>query len=153
VANKSDPNDDKPARDAETSSPATQSAPAAPTRGGRRFLLVSTALSTATFALATASSACHKERPLPGNPKGSTYDDQSNNVMPANPKGSTYDEHVSPPPSLDASTDAASTTASSAPPPPPQKDAGPVIRPLPGNPKGSHYDKGKRDGGPKTPFE
>lgn len=119
-------------------------------------MLVSTALSTATFALATASAACHKERPLPGNPKGSTYDDQNNNnVMPANPKGSTYDDRVAPPPSLDAGADSASTTttASSAPPPPPQKDAGPVIRPLPGNPKGSHYDKGKRDGGPKSPFE
>lgn len=91
----------------------------------RRFLLVTKALTAAGLV-----AACGKEtgavQPLPGNPKGVTYDepkptppDAGSNIapLPANPKGSNYDN--APPPS-----------------------AGPPVLPPPGNPKGSHYDAG-----------
>ena len=102
----------------------------------RRFLLVTAALSSATFV-----AACKKE-PLPGNPKGSVYDDAPPPPPPANPKGSAYDDGVSPPKPLVDTPDGGEVDGG----PPavkPTPDAGPVIPRMPANPKGSHYDDKK----------
>src|SRR5688572_22479250 len=96
----------------------------------RRLLLATAALSTAA-----AIEACSKE-PLPGNPKGSHYDDAGPVALPANPKGSHYDQ------GLDSGTATPPPSAT------PERDAGPVLPP-PANPKGSHYDSGLQK--PKPP--
>ncbi len=94
----------------------------------KRLLLATCALSTGSIVL-----ACRREEPLPGNPKGSHYDEDSYAPLPGNPKGSHYDDNAIVPEVPDASTQAG----------PPRllhPDAAPI--PLPGNPKGSHYDRG-----------
>jgi hypothetical protein len=129
----------------------------------RRFLLLSTALSSATIV-----SACKKDtiEPPPGNPKGAIYDAGEPLPPPGNPKGAAYDASSEPPKPLvsdaggDTSTDGgkstdgktadgksptdAGTTSTK------KRDAGvPVRHPLPGNPKGSHY----HDNGGGNPFD
>jgi hypothetical protein len=103
----------------------------------KRFLLVTAALSTAA-----AASACGKDQP----PKP---DASETLPLPANPKGSFYDAGSAvdpiPPEPLDAgatSADAGSQKST----PPAVKDAGtgPIRNRLPANPKGSHYDAGRR---------
>ncbi|MEO8705683.1 MAG: hypothetical protein ABI867_36970 [Kofleriaceae bacterium] len=66
----------------------------------RRLLLATAALSS--------SLACKKERPLPGNPKGSMYVDAGPITpnLPANPKGSNYDDDAPRPTPIDAGVDA-----------------------------------------------
>lgn len=120
----------------------------------RRLLLAASALSTLTF--------CKKgdepvTQPLPGNPKGTFYDaavvpppppDAEVREFPANPKGTFYDAGLEPL-ALDATVvaadagrapaDAARTPADAAKKPTPPQDREPL--PLPGNPKGSYYDK------------
>ncbi len=111
----------------------------------RRFLLVTKALGSASLLL-----ACKKEsmvQPLPGNPKGSHYDETSAQdagtpkaePLPGNPKGSSYDEGLAP-------------SAKAAPIPPPSVVATTTqkIRP-PANPKGSHYDAGSPLAPPTKP--
>ena len=97
-----------------------------------RFLLVTTALSSAAVA-----SACRKEA-LPGNPKGSAYD-AGEVVLAANPKGSQYDDGLQPAPDAATATPPPTTTTTVAP-----HDAGRAVLPMPANPKGSHYDAGIR---------
>lgn len=106
-----------------------------------RKLLASAALLSSTTAVFIR---CHKE--LPGNPKGSFYDDAAI-APPGNPKGSFYADGAGP---LPVMADAAPTVT-------PIADAGTTkdagrpdasvgvtlpIRPLPGNPKGSFYADG-----------
>lgn len=103
----------------------------------KRFLLVTAALSAA----ATATAACGKSPAVPDKPDAETV------PLPANPKGSFYDANIEPPPpQVDAEppTDAGTIK-------PPAHDAGaravltvPTVRPLPANPKGSHYDSGTK---------
>jgi len=111
----------------------------------RGKLLVSVALTASTVV-----AACGSE-PLPGNPKGSGYDDgaPTNPPPPGNPKGSHY---VEPEPSASAApTTSASAPASASAPPtatPPPSTPQPVGKPkptMPANPKGSLYDPGMQD--------
>jgi hypothetical protein len=103
----------------------------------RRFLLVTSALSSASLV-----AACKKE-PLPteppvANPKATFYDAGAAPPPPiaANPKGSQY--------ALPRPADAGDDGPSANPLPPPivRGDAGaaPLTPKMPANPKGSHYD-------------
>jgi hypothetical protein len=99
-----------------------------------RKLLASAALLSGTAGMLAR---CHKE--LPGNPKGSFYDDAAIAPLPGNPKGSFYAEDAGPLPVVADAAQAATPTDAG-------KDAGaavaPTVRPLPGNPKGSFYADG-----------
>ena len=114
----------------------------------RRFLLVTTALSSVTLV-----GACRKEPAydgLPGNPKGSFYDD-GGPVLPharGPADASAGDEAgdgvqgegapTSATPDGGAARDGSAGSAK--PDATPKHQPVPVKRPLPGNPKGSHYD-------------
>ncbi len=101
-----------------------------------RKLLASAALLSGAAAVFVR---CHKEE-LPGNPKGSFYDDAAIAPLPGNPKGSFYADEAGPPPVVTpidagaAAKDAGKHDASVA--------TTPTVRPLPGNPKGSFYADG-----------
>lgn len=115
----------------------------------RRFLLVTTALSSATLVAACKKEAVHE--PPPGNPKGAIYDDAGPPLPPpANPKGSGYDAGLPPPkPLVDPghATDGGASDHDGG-----GADAGakqkreprPIIPHPPANPKGSHYDDGMK---------
>ena len=98
----------------------------------RRLLLVTSALSTAALL-----QACQKQQEV-------SHD------LPGNPKGSHYDEGMSPTPDAGATTEGAEAVdagnASDAAvfhvPTPPPGEAGVPTRPLPASPKGSFYDGG-----------
>lgn len=107
----------------------------------RGKLLVSAALTASSMMV-----ACGPE-PLPGNPKGSGYDDgaPTNIPPPGNPKGSHY---VDPDPSASAapSAPASASAAPTAPPPPSSPPTTSKPHPvMPANPKGSFYDPGLHD--------
>jgi hypothetical protein len=134
----------------------------------RRLLLATTALSTA--ALLQACSKKEVIEPIPGNPKGSTYDAGQVEEIATRPEGSSDDAGLAqgpggaanmPADAAAAATDASATTggnasattganataagkSDAAAPPPPDLTAKPLptVRPLPGNPKGSRYDSG-----------
>jgi hypothetical protein len=110
----------------------------------RRLLLATTALSTAALL-----GACKKDiSPVHDSPSD-TGKTTETLPLPGNPKGSTYDEGLTPTPGPDPVTaDAAgtrtSTDAAPTPPPPPTATTRPEPIRMPGNPKGSHYDAGLR---------
>lgn len=115
----------------------------------RRFLLLTTALGSTALIAACKKEASHE--PPPGNPKGTIYDNGTSQPPPANPKGSFYDAGVTPtpPPTVGAETTPsggadAGTTTIPKPPPSAKATVGPGPTRLPGNPKGSHYDAGKK---------
>jgi hypothetical protein len=117
----------------------------------RRLLLAATALSAA------CSNKTQDVEPIHGNPKGSFYDARVE-PLPGNPKGTMYDAGLGPdnlpPPDVWRSeaglaSDAAITDAVAPADGPKAPNDAPVIRPLPGNPKGSFYDAGIRK--PKNP--
>lgn len=105
------------------------------------MLLVAAALST------SGSAACHRTEgaaggatvePLPANPKGSLYDDPARAALDAGAVEPPADAAAA-----DAGHDARAADAGPADAPPPTL---PIRRPLPANPKGSHY---ARDAGPR----
>lgn len=120
----------------------------------RRYLLVTTALGSATLI-----GACRKDalpEPPPGNPKGVVYDAGTPPPLPppGNPKGSAYDDGAAIPGAADGGADASPTLPTgerttpdagkkNPPPPDTRPDPGPNRLP-PGNPKGSHYDAGSK---------
>lgn len=119
----------------------------------KRFLLVTAALSATA-----AAAACGKEPDssvtLPANPKGSHYDGSMGttttpppDVVPADAASAdAAPSDAAPADAAPARADAAPADAAS-PKPAQVPDAGPIRRPLPANPKGSHYDAGKRNKG------
>lgn len=112
----------------------------------RRFLLVTTALSSATLVASCKKEAMHE--PLPGNPKGAIYDGAGPVIPPpANPKGSGYDDGLPPPKPLADAADGGTPgqngvneDADAK----PKREPPPIIPHPPANPKGSHYDTGMK---------
>jgi hypothetical protein len=104
----------------------------------KRFLLVTAALSTA----ASATVACGKK---PATPE--VVDAGETLPLPANPKGSFYDADIEPPPLLEPA-DAEAPKEAGVTKPPPRHEVGEgsvrAPHPLPANPKGSHYDAGRK---------